>query len=1030
MSMLEFPIRRYQFTLVVFFCLVALGWFTFSQMPREEDPSFKISGFSIAAIMPGADPKDLERLVVKPIEDRLAELDDVRKMESTVVDGLAFTAIEFEAFTDAEKKYDEVTREVNALRPSLPTEVRELIIRKFSPGLVNIVQFALVSEDATYRELEDHARDLKDTLKGIDGILTSETWAYPRRELRVEVDLKRMSELRLSPAQVIQAVQSDNANIPAGTVDLGSRSFSLKTSGAYTNLDQVRDTVVASVDGRSVRVRDVAMVRWDAQQLTHVGRYNGKRAVFVTANMKDGFNIIQVKQRIDEQVKLYSSALPKRIKLEEGFDQSKNVEARLDRLYMDFSIAIALVMLTLLPLGWRAASIVMIAIPLSLAFGIIVLYFLGYSLNQLSIAGFVVALGLLVDDSIVAVENIARHLRMGYTRMQAAIAGTKQIFVAILGCTATLVFAFLPLVALPGTAGKFIRVLPTAVVATIVGSLLIALFIIPFLASRILKEEKSEHGNQLLQNIMGVIHRYYRPALHYCLARPKATVAVSIGGSILLSVLLVPLIGSSLFPKADTPQFVISVETPNGSSLAETDRAVRFVEQRIEKMPEVRSWFTNVGHGNPLIYYNLIVRNDAPNYGELFVRLKDFDTRETPRRLDALRTELDTYPGARIAVKEFINGPPITAPLAVRVVGPNLEVIEQLAARVEKVLDETPGTRDVQNPLKVARTNLKLNVDPQKAALLGVPMVEFDRAVRLSVSGIEAGTFKDATGEQYPITVRTPFEGRADLDALDEVRVPTLSGSSLPISQLANLEFERAPVQIARFDRQRSVTINSQIERGFNTAKVTADAVTRLQQMDWPRGYRFVLGGDAEAGAQAFGGIGTAILVAIFGIFAILVLEFGSFKSTLIVLTVVPLGVLGGLFMLLITNNDISFTASIGFIALIGIEIKNSILLVDFTNQLREQGVELDDAIEQAGEIRFLPILLTSATAIGGLLPLAVQGIGLYSPMAWVIIGGLISSTLLARLVTPVVYKLFPPEVETPKRLEPAVAANASGALL
>ncbi len=1030
MSMLEFPIRRYQFTLVVFFCLVALGWFTFSQMPREEDPSFKISGFSIAAIMPGADPKDLERLVVKPIEDRLAELDDVRKMETTVVDGLAFTAIEFEAFTDAEKKYDEVTREVNALRPSLPSEVRELIIRKFSPGLVNIVQFALVSEDATYRELEDHARDLKDALKGIDGILTSETWAFPRRELRVEVDLKRMSELRLSPAQVIQAVQSDNANIPAGTVDLGSRSFSLKTSGAYTNLDQVRDTVVASIDGRSVRVRDVATVRWDAQQLTHVGRYDGKRAVFVTANMKDGFNIIQVKQRIDAQVKLYSSALPKRIKLEEGFDQSKNVEARLDRLYMDFGIAIALVMLTLLPLGWRAASIVMIAIPLSLAFGIIVLYFLGYSLNQLSIAGFVVALGLLVDDSIVAVENIARHLRMGYTRNQAAIAGTKQIFVAIVGCTATLVFAFLPLLALPGTAGKFIRVLPTAVVATIIGSLLIALFIIPFLASRILKEEKSEHGNQLLQNIMGVIHRYYRPALHYCLARPKATVAVSIGGSILLSILLVPLIGSSLFPKADTPQFVISVETPNGSSLAETDRAVRFVEQRVARMPEVKSWFTNVGHGNPLIYYNLIVRNDAPNYGELFIRLKDFDTRETPKRLDALRAEFDAYPSARIAVKEFVNGPPITAPLAVRVVGPNLEVIEQLAAKVEKVLDETPGTRDVQNPLKVARTNLKLNVDPQKAALLGVPMVEFDRAVRLSVSGIEAGTFKDATGEQYPITVRTPFEGRADLNALDEVRVPTLSGGSLPISQLAKLEFERAPVQIARFDRQRAVTINSQIERGFNTAKVTADTVTRLQQIDWPRGYRYVLGGDAEAGAEAFGGIGTAILVAIFGIFAILVLEFGSFKSTLIVLTVVPLGVLGGLFMLLITNNDISFTASIGFIALIGIEIKNSILLVDFTNQLREQGVELDDAIEQAGEIRFLPILLTSATAIGGLMPLAVQGIGLYSPMAWVIIGGLISSTLLARLVTPVVYKLFPPEVEPPKRLEPAVAANASGALL
>jgi len=1023
MSLLEFPIRRYQFTLVLFFCLIALGWFTFTAMPREEDPSFKISGFSIAAIMPGADPEDLERLVVKPIEDRLAELDDVRKLETTIVDGLAFTAIEFEAFTDAEKKYDEVTREINSLRPTLPAEVRELIIRKFSPGLVNIVQFALVSDEAPYRELEDYARELKDTLKSINGILTSETWAYPRRELRVELDLQRMAELQLAPAQVVQAVQSQNASIPAGVLDLGSRSFSLKTSGAYTDLDQVRDTVVSAAGGRNVRVRDVADVRWDSQQLTHVGRYNGKRAVFVTANMKDGFNILDVKQRIDAETAAFGSILPKRIVLEEGFDQSRNVASRLNRLYIDFSIAISLVLLTLLPLGWRAASIVMIAIPLSLAFGITVLYFLGYSLNQLSIAGFVVALGLLVDDSIVVVENIARHLRMGYTRAQAALAGTRQIFVAILGCTATLVFAFLPLLALPGTAGKFIRVLPTAVVATIIGSLLIALFIIPFLASRMLKEGEPAEGSKLLQTIMGAIHRYYRPALHYCLARPKATVWVAIGGSLLLSAALVPVVGSSLFPKADTPQFVVSIETPNGSSLAETDRAVKFAEAKIAAMPEVRSWFTNVGHGNPLIYYNLIVRNDAPNYGELFVRLKDFDTRRTPERLDQLRAELDGYPAARFTVREFINGPPITAPLAVRVVGNDLGVIETLAARVEKTLNDTPGTRDVDNPLKVARTNLKLDVDPQKAAQLGVPMIEFDRAVRLSVSGLEAGTFKDATGEQYAITVRTPFEGRADLKALEQVRIPTASGASLPLSQLAKLEFERAPVQIARFDRQRAVTINSQIERGFNTAKVTGDAVQRLEQIDWPRGYRYVLGGDAEAGAEAFGGIGTAALVAVFGIFAILVLEFGSFKSTLIVLTVVPLGILGGLAMLLITGNTISFTASIGFIALIGIEIKNSILFVDFTNQMREQGATLDDAIEQAGEIRFLPILLTSATAIGGLLPLAVQNIGLYSPMAWVIIGGLISSTLLARLVTPVMYKILPPAIE-------AVPEDASGALL
>jgi multidrug efflux pump subunit AcrB len=257
--------------------------------------------------------------------------------------------------------------------------------------------------------------------------------------------------------------------------------------------------------------------------------------------------------------------------------------------------------------------------------------------------------------------------------------------------------------------------------------------------------------------------------------------------------------------------------------------------------------------------------------------------------------------------------------------------------------------------------------------------------------------------------VRTPTGSRADFSALDQIRVPTLAGASLPLSQLATPEFVKAPTRIQHFMRQRAVVIDAQVQPGYNTASVSQAVLQQLQAIDWPRGYSYSVGGEAESSREAFGGIGIAIIVALFGIFAILVLEFGNYRSTLIVLTVVPLGVVGGLLMLLATGNDISFTAAVGLVALIGIEIKNSILLVDFTNQLRAQGVPLDDAIEQAGEIRFLPILLTSATAIGGLLPLALQGAGLYSPMAWAIIGGLLTSTLLARLVTPVVYRLIPP---------------------
>jgi multidrug efflux pump subunit AcrB len=666
----------------------------------------------------------------------------------------------------------------------------------------------------------------------------------------------------------------------------------------------------------------------------------------------------------------------------------------------------------------------MVSIPLSLSFGLACLYFLGYSLNQLSIAGFVVALGLLVDDSIVVVENISRHLRMGYSRVEAALAGTKQIFVAILGCTATLIFAFLPLMALPGTAGKFIRVLPMAVVSTIVGSLLLALFIIPFMASRVLSS-REERENPFLKRVMAVIHQYYRPALHWCLARPKFTVAAALGGSLLLSAALVSVTGSSLFPKADTPQFLVQVQAPNGTSLSETDRALRVVEAELAKMPEVKSWFANLGHGNPQIYYNHIPANDASNYAEVFVQLHEYDTDETPQQLQSLRERLDRYPGAHIYVKEFQNGPPISAPISIRVIGSDLSVIEQLSHKVEDLVKETVGTRDVKNPLNVARTNLKLRIDSRKAQQLGVQTAELDRAVRLSVAGVPVGTYKETTGEQYPIVVRTPISQQAEFAALDQVRVPSLNGSTLPLSQLASLEFEKAPTLIQRFNRERAMTIDADAQPGYNIAELTRQITVKLDQMTWPRGYHYDLGGENEASQEAFGGIGIAIIVAIFGIFAILVLEFGNFKSTLIVLTVVPLGVFGGLLMLLFSGNDLSFVASIGFVALVGIEIKNSILLVDFTNQMREQGVPLDEAIEQAGEIRFLPILLTSATAIGGLLPLALQNIGLYSPMAWVIIGGLISSTLLARLVTPVMYKLIPPTISLQTQTGGTLAAPA-----
>ena len=415
MRIAEFSVRRWRFTVVIFVMLAALGVASWRSIPRAEDPSFPIPIYTVVAVLPGATPVDLERLVVKPIEDKVTELERLKEIDARVGDGLAVIQVEFDAGVDAERKYDEVVREVNALRASMPAELTTLEINKTTSLNVSILQLALVSELAPYRTMDSLAQDVEERIERVPGIRRAERWAAPGREVRVLLDLGRLAELGLPPGAVLAAIQGESADVPGGSLDAGGRRFNVKTSGSYESLDQVAGTVVASSGGTLVRVADVAQVQWADAEPTHVGRYNGRRAVFVTAQLQDGQVIGDVRDAVWRELDAFEQSLPAGITLERPFDQAANVSHRLTRLGEDFAIAIGLVLVTLIPLGFRASGIVLVSIPLSLAMGVALLHALGYSINQLSIVGFVIALGLLVDDSIVVVENIARHLREGYS---------------------------------------------------------------------------------------------------------------------------------------------------------------------------------------------------------------------------------------------------------------------------------------------------------------------------------------------------------------------------------------------------------------------------------------------------------------------------------------------------------------------------------------------------------------------------------------------------------------------------------------
>ncbi|GAO56795.1 efflux RND transporter permease subunit [Novosphingobium sp. MD-1] len=1002
-----FALARWQFTLVAIVLLAALGLAALLTIPRTEDPQLDPPIFIINAVLPGASPSEVEELVTRPVEDAVYRLDGIREVRSRSTDGLSVTRIEFNWGTNPESSYDKVTREVSALRASLPQGLQRLDIVRGRPINVSIVEVALVSEYLPMRRLEKVADRLRERLGTIPGINEARYWGAGRTEMRVSLDMARLASLRLSPTAVTQALRAAGEESPLGAVNAAARRFTVKYGGAFRSPEDIAAVPVLPGDGRALRVGNVAQVAWAQDDHDHITRFNGQRALLVTATQAKDQDVTRLSASINAELDAFERTLPGGVKLVRGFDQSENVKHRIGGLTRDFLIALVLVSLTLLPLGLRAAGVVMIAIPLSLLIGVGILAGLGFTLNQLAIAGFVLALGILVDDAIVVVENIARWLREGADRTTAVIKGTGQIALAVLGCTACLVFAFVPLLALPEASGEFIRSLPVAVIATVLGSLIVAFAMTPLAARLLLSRDEHPEGNKLLQAVQRGIHRFYAPVLHRALDRPRRWMI----GLLLLCVLSLPLakvIGSSLFPPAETPQFLVRVEMPQGTAQRRTDQAVSWVEHVVSARSEVRWTSANVGRGNPQLYYNVAQRETDPAFGEVAVGLKAWEPGKSEALLADLRRRFDSYPGARISIVTFVNGPEIEAPIVVRISGPDVARLAALSRKAEAVMADVPGVRDIGNPLRQPRTDLHLAVDEAAASALGVAPGAIRDAVRTALSGSSVASFRDADGDDYVVTVRLPNAGRSELAHLGKIFVPTKAGASAPLSALATPELRSEAARIDRLRRARMVTLTAYTAPGVLVSKATAQVLDRVKaEVDLPPGYSISLGGEAETSSRSFAGLVPAIVVSSLGILAVLVLEFGRFRTVAVVAGIVPFGFLGAIVALWLTGNSLSFTAAVGLIALVGIEIKNSILLVDFTEQLERDGLPVREAVERAGELRFLPVLLTSVTAIGGLLPLAVENSGLFSPMAIAMIGGLVSSTLLARIATPVMYLLL-----------------------
>jgi len=1018
MKLPALAINNHQITYLIVSIFILLGVVSFFTMPRAEDPQLDFPAVSIVVVNPGTNPLDMESLVVDPIESAVNELEDIKKVKTNIEDGLARFEVEFLYGSDPDEKYDYVLTSVNNIRSELPSGIVKLDIKKISPSEVGILQIALISETADFIRLRPLIEKLENQLEQVSGVKRIDVEALPDLEVQVLLQPEKIHALGLSWQSVYKAVNSASLNIPGGHVHSGGRRFSVQTSGDFKSIEEIENIIIASRDDQPIYLRNVAKVKLDEGLPSYRGFYQGQSAVFLSVIQRQGSNIFNVTEQVKHVLATVSESLPDEFAIQIVNDQGVSVKTRVDGFFNNLLQGLILVALAcLLVLGRGPSFVVVLAIPISIFVAIGWLDFTGFAIQQMSIVGLVIALGLLVDNAIVVVENVMRLQRQGATPIEAAKQGSSQVALAIISGTLTTVLSFVPMLLMQNGSGTFIRSMPVTVVLTLFASLLIALFLTPLLSTRLKYKKNTTTKTQ--KWLDQVSTGSYSRLLTWSLDHRKSIITIAISVFV-FALALFPMIGVSLFPKAEKPMLLVNIELPEGGSFYQTKEHAKRIEGQLLEYGLVDDVIMNVGRGNPRIYYNVSPNRQTPNFAQLFVKLKQSDLNIVEPFVEQLRKDLNQHAGVRVLIKEFHQGPPAEAPISVRVIGEEWESIRMGAEAVENVMAKHPGTVNVDNPIGKNKIDIKIKINRDKAAMLGIPVHVIDQTIRAALVGLPMGIYKDHLGDEFTITLKSSNSIEPELKAFDTLQLQSSSGVMVPLKQVAKLEMSNTIPSIQHHNLQRMGRITADVNNGYNIAKVTSEISQQLDEVSLPKGISFSFGGEQEERQESFGGMAKALIIAMLGIFAVLVMQFKSFKQPLIIFSAIPFAATGAFFALFISGYTFSFTAFVGLTSLVGIVVNNAIIIVDYANQKLDEGEGIRSAIMQSAQIRMTPIMLTTVTTIGGLLPLTLSGSSMWSPLGWAIIGGLLISTLLSLFLVPVLYVIFTSQPNTQSKLEVA----------
>jgi hydrophobic/amphiphilic exporter-1 (mainly G- bacteria), HAE1 family len=1020
MTLTELSVKRPTALVAIFALLVGLGAMGYFRLGADLFPATNTPFVGIHSVYPGAGSKEIEKSLVKPIEDAVSSLPGIKTIKSSSGEGYGLIVLEFSMDTNPDTAVNDVQKAVDAIVNQLPDDATRPIIRKYNLGSRPILNLSL-SGPFPYEELRARAENLQRAIENVNGVGQVSLLGAPKRELTISLDRNALESYGIGLPVLAGILKANNLNVPAGLLRQGNLQRTVRVTGEFASLEDVRALLIPLPRGGSLPLAELATVELAYPEDSEMVRMSGASAIGLLVVKASDANVVATTRKINKVLAEQGKAMPAGMEIRVASDETSFIDSSLSETMRDLLLGIvttALVLYLFLR-EWRSSLIVLVAIPTSLVSTFFMMYVLHFTLNIVSTMALALCIGILVDDSIVVLENIHRHLKMGEDPQTAAINGRREIGLAAIAITLCDVVVFAPVAFLSDLVGQFFRQFGLTVVCATLFSLFVSFTMTPALASRLLGREESALAARLAKRMRRaggarggpekpslfdrVAKTGYRSALGWTL-RHRGLV---LGGVFLLfagSIALIPLgaVATEFMPPFDQGKLVVDLSMDAGTGIETTDARVKEVEAHLLALPETLQVFSQIGS------------DSGPNYAELTVKLKDKAKRSKSQALIA--RELRKWGSGQSGVSFSVTEPSIVdqtsvegkKALIINVRGPDRVVLSELAARLEAAVRSTPGAVDVDNSMRSRRTEITIAIDRLALSQYGLLASDVAGTLRTALAGSKAGVLRLADDEYDMILRFDPAALRSPGD-LESIKVQGPSGILVPVGLVARVGRDDAATILTRSDRSNVATVMANLE-GRPLGAVAAEVKRKLDADPPPRGYAFDFKGDTSMMSDSFSSLAWALAASIALVYLILLVLYDSFLTPVIRMLSLPAGIIGGLAALALTGKAINIVSFIGIIMLDGLASKNGTLLIDYTNTLMKRGLPIREAVAQAGETRLRPIVMTSLTMIVGMLPLALStgsSSEMKSSMAILLIGGLVTSTIISPLLLPAVYTLI-----------------------